>query len=105
MYLMFKGFGRQEVVCTVRSDPRLVYTISTLWKGDSQMSATLAHDVVTAAINLAPHIHALRDELEATRHVPQPLAEALVAGGTLATLPPTISRWIREPAADGFSCH
>lgn len=66
------------------------------------MSSTLSHDVVAAAINMAPHIHAVRDELEAIRHVPQPLAEALAAGGLLQLYLPRALGGLESPPLTAF---
>ena len=41
----------------------------------------MPHDAVAAAINLAPHIRAVREELEATRRVPPALAQAIADAG------------------------
>src|SRR5262245_49699804 len=73
----------------------------------------MTDDVVVAAINLVPHIHAAREEGEATRRIPPALAEALAAAGLFqlylprslggAELPPlTVFRAIEEVSkADG----
>jgi alkylation response protein AidB-like acyl-CoA dehydrogenase len=45
------------------------------------MSHATTDDIVAAAINLVPRIHAARAEGEATRRVPLALAEALAAAG------------------------
>jgi alkylation response protein AidB-like acyl-CoA dehydrogenase len=41
----------------------------------------MSYDAVTAAINLAPHIRAVREELETTRRVPPALAQAIADAG------------------------
>jgi alkylation response protein AidB-like acyl-CoA dehydrogenase len=45
------------------------------------MRHPMTDEVVTAAFNLAPHLHAAREEGVATRRVPPALAEALAAAG------------------------
>ena len=45
------------------------------------MHDVMPHDAVTAAINLAPHIRAVREELEATRRVPPALVQAINDAG------------------------
>src|SRR5215510_11037358 len=45
------------------------------------MHDAMPHDAVAAAINLAPHIRAVREELEATRRVPPALAQAIADAG------------------------
>src|SRR5215831_8323647 len=45
------------------------------------MPDAMAHDAVVAAINLAPHIRAVREELEATRRVPPSLVQAIADAG------------------------
>jgi len=45
------------------------------------MHDAMPHDAVTAAINLAPHIRAVREELEATRRVPPALVQAINDAG------------------------
>ena len=45
------------------------------------MHDVLPHDVVAAARGLAPHIRAVRDELEAMRRIPPALAEAIARAG------------------------
>jgi indole-3-acetate monooxygenase len=45
------------------------------------MSHPLPHDVVARALNLAPYIRAMRDELESTRRLPPPLVQALAEAG------------------------
>src|SRR5574341_366476 len=77
------------------------------------MRDTRPHDVVAAAMNLAPHIRAVREELEATRRVPVALVQALNDAGLFRPylprvlggpeLPPvTVFRAIEEIAkADG----
>ena len=58
------------------------------------MSHPTSDDVVAAAINLAPQIHAARDELEATRQIPPPLVQALAAAGLLQLhLPRSMGAW------------
>jgi alkylation response protein AidB-like acyl-CoA dehydrogenase len=47
----------------------------------STTSSSIPHDAVVAAINLAPHIRAVREELEATRRVPPALAQAIADAG------------------------
>jgi len=47
------------------------------------MPDDLPHDVVAAATALAPHIRAVRDELESQRRVPPALAEAIARAGLL----------------------
>jgi len=41
----------------------------------------MPHDAIAAAINLAPHIRAVREELEATRRVPPSLVQAINDAG------------------------
>jgi len=41
----------------------------------------MSHDAIAAAINLAPHIRAVREELEATRRVPPSLVQAINDAG------------------------
>ena len=41
----------------------------------------MPHDAVAAAMNLAPHIRAVREELEATRRVPPSLVQAIADAG------------------------
>ena len=45
------------------------------------MPDAIPHDAIAAAINLAPHIRAVREELEATRRVPPALVQAIAAAG------------------------
>ena len=45
------------------------------------MPDAMPHDAVAAALNLAPHIRAVRQELEATRRVPPALVQAINAAG------------------------
>src|SRR5262249_48505255 len=45
------------------------------------MHDVMPHEAVTAAINLAPHIRAVREELEATRRVPLSLVQAINNAG------------------------
>ena len=45
------------------------------------MRDAMPHDAVVAAINLAPHIRAVREELETTRRVPPSLVQAINAAG------------------------
>src|SRR5215467_1285365 len=45
------------------------------------MHDVMPHEAVTAAINLAPHIRAVREELEATRRVPLSLVQAINDAG------------------------
>ena len=45
------------------------------------MPDVLSHDTVAAARGLAPHIRAVRDELEAMRRIPPALAEAIARAG------------------------
>ena len=45
------------------------------------MHDVLPHDTVAAACSLAPHIRAVRDELEAMRRIPPALAEAIARAG------------------------
>jgi len=45
------------------------------------MRHTMPHDAVAAALNLAPHIRAVREELEATRRVPPALVQAMADAG------------------------
>src|SRR5919204_6394758 len=45
------------------------------------MPDAMPHDAVVAAINLAPHIRAAREELEATRRVPPSLVQAIADAG------------------------
>jgi alkylation response protein AidB-like acyl-CoA dehydrogenase len=45
------------------------------------MHDALSHDAIVAAINLAPHIRAVREELEATRRVPRSLVQAINNAG------------------------
>jgi alkylation response protein AidB-like acyl-CoA dehydrogenase len=45
------------------------------------MRDAIAHDAVAAAINLASHIHAVREELETTRRVPRSLVQAINDAG------------------------
>jgi alkylation response protein AidB-like acyl-CoA dehydrogenase len=45
------------------------------------MPDVLPHDAVTAARGLAPHIRAVRDEIEAMRRIPPALAEAIARAG------------------------
>ena len=53
------------------------------------------HAAVVAAINLAPHIRAVREELEATRRVPPALVQAINDAGLFrqATLSLASSAW------------
>lgn len=45
------------------------------------MRLTMPHDVVTAAMDLAPHILAIRDELETSRRLPPDLVKAMNEAG------------------------
>jgi alkylation response protein AidB-like acyl-CoA dehydrogenase len=45
------------------------------------MRDALSHDAIVAAINLAPHIRAVREELETTRRVPRSLVQAINDAG------------------------
>ena len=45
------------------------------------MPDAMPHDAIAAAINLAPHIRAVREELEATRRVPPSLVQAINDAG------------------------
>jgi indole-3-acetate monooxygenase len=45
------------------------------------MHDAMPHDAVAAAISLAPHIHAVREELETTRRVPLSLVQAINDAG------------------------
>jgi alkylation response protein AidB-like acyl-CoA dehydrogenase len=45
------------------------------------MRDAMPHDAIVAAINLAPHIRAVREELETTRRVPLSLAQAINDAG------------------------
>jgi hypothetical protein len=45
------------------------------------MRAAHSHDAIAAALNLAPHIRAIREELEATRRVPRSLVQAINDAG------------------------
>jgi alkylation response protein AidB-like acyl-CoA dehydrogenase len=45
------------------------------------MRDAIPHDAIVAAINLAPHIRAVREELETTRRVPLSLAQAINDAG------------------------
>src|SRR4029434_750323 len=45
------------------------------------MHDAMPHDAVAAAISLAPHIHAVREELETTRRVPLSLVQAITDAG------------------------
>src|ERR1043166_9953990 len=45
------------------------------------MPAAIPHAAVVAAINLAPHIRAVREELETTRRVPLALVQAINEAG------------------------
>jgi alkylation response protein AidB-like acyl-CoA dehydrogenase len=45
------------------------------------MRDVLSHDAIAAAINLAPHIRAVREELETTRRVPRSLVQAINNAG------------------------
>src|SRR2546430_16101939 len=45
------------------------------------MPDTISHDAVAAAISLAPHIRAVREELETTRRVPRSLVQAINDAG------------------------
>src|SRR5215831_12668209 len=47
------------------------------------MRDAIPHDTVVAAISLAPHIRAVREELEATRRVPLSLVRAINDAGLL----------------------
>src|SRR2546421_4663286 len=71
------------------------------------MPDAMPHDTVAAAIKLAPHIRAGREELEATRRVPPALVQAIAeagffrpylpqAMGGLALPPLTVWRVIEE---------
>lgn len=58
------------------------------------MSQPTAEDVVAAAVTLAPQIRAPRDEIEATRQLPQPLVQALTAAGLFQLhLPRSMGDW------------
>src|SRR6266705_1345532 len=45
------------------------------------MPDAIPHDTVAAAINLTPHIRAVREELEATRRLPPSLVQAIADAG------------------------
>jgi len=45
------------------------------------MRDAMPHDAVAAAINLAPHIRAVHEEMEATRCVPPSLVQAIADAG------------------------
>ena len=45
------------------------------------MHDTIPHDAVAAAISLAPHIRAVREELETTRRLPLSLVQAINDAG------------------------
>ena len=45
------------------------------------MPDAMPHDAVAAAIHLAPHIHAVREELETTRRMPVSLVQAIHDAG------------------------
>src|SRR5438034_6853773 len=77
------------------------------------MPDTIPHDAVAAAINLTPHIRAVREELEVTRRLPPSLVQAIADAGLFCLylpqamggpqLPPlTVFRVIEELSkADG----
>ena len=50
---------------------------------EKAMRPTLSHDVVAAAMDLAPHIRAVRDDLDTARQLPPSLAQAMTAAGLL----------------------
>ena len=48
------------------------------------MRDAIPHDAIVAAISLAPHIRAVREELETTRRVPLSLVQAINDAGLFA---------------------
>ena len=66
------------------------------------MSDPTSDDIVAAAIHLAPQIRAARDELEATRQIPLPLAQALAAAGLLQLHLPRAMGGLELPPLTAF---
>ena len=63
----------------------------------------MPHDAVAAAISLAPHIRAVREELETTRRVPLSLVQAINDAGLFCPYLPHALGGLELPPADGLS--